>query len=94
MIILPYVLSQTATDGYRPATHAKSSSSLLIVLVDVDLGAVAAANLRFLLGKVSATSSANPEDKLLSGLTLPPGVLDTTLFDTHANGCRATGGMD
>lgn len=79
---------------YRLATHTKSSSSLLIILADVDLDAVSAASLRFLLGNVSATSLANPDGKMLGGLTLLPGVLDTTMFDTHANGCRATEGMD
>ena len=68
----------------------------MTVLAEVDLAAVAVTSLRFLLGKVSLSSSASPAADSLTLLpeVLLPGVLDTTLFDTQASGFRATGGMD
>ena len=66
----------------------------MTVLAEVDLGAVADSSLRFLLGKVSLSSSAAPEAGILGVLPLLPGVLDTILFDTQASGLRETGGMD
>lgn len=63
-------------------------------LAEVDLAALAVTSLRFLLGKVSLSSSASPTAGVPGSLTLLPGVLDTILFDTQASGFRATGGMD
>lgn len=67
---------------------------MMTVLAEVDLGAVADTSLRFLLGRVSLSSSAACETGTLRVLPLLPGVLDTILFDTQASGLRETGGMD